>query len=274
MRYKNQLDSWFDRRSSHYIIEFERIRPENSENDDESDENIETFILDVISAPSFFKPEISETFFISFEALQNAEIMIINFNHRAFKHELKIISIEFLNAFHDSETSDSFVYVISDRYISDEFYGIMIDTKTSKLSTVDYEQYLAYKTMNDDVTINSIKAKAIYVQFEIGFILFIESINIPTSIDQIEFHIVKIDTSFLLCLADLNRLKIYFNNVKNVLISENKKMFSMIKRFEHSFFLWVGFLQIYFTQSFNINLCYLIERKIKQLHRRFEHFSL
>ena len=107
MRYKNQLGSRFDRRSSHYITEFEGIRPEDSENDDESNENIEAFILNVIFALSFFKPEISETFFISFEVLQNAEIMIINLNHRAFKHELKIISIEFLNAFHNSETFET-----------------------------------------------------------------------------------------------------------------------------------------------------------------------
>ena len=241
MRYKKQLNNRFDRKSSHYIIEFEGIRPENSENDDDkSNENIETFILNVIFASSFFKSEISETFFISFETLQDAEIMTINFNHRAFKHELKIISIESLNASHNPETfeaSDPFVYVVSDCYISDEFYEIMIDTKASKFSTADYEQYLAYKAINDNVTINSIKAEAIYVQFEIDSISFIKSINISTSIDQIEFHIIKIDTPFLLCLVDLDRLKIYFNNVKNVLISENKKTFSMIKRFEHSFFL-------------------------------------
>ena len=190
--------------------------------------------------------------------------MIINFNHRVFKHGLKIISIEFLNAFHNSETfeaSDPFVYVISDCYISDEFYGIMIDTRASKFSIIGYGQYLAYKTMNDDVTNNSIKTEAIYVQFGIGSISFIKSINILISIDQIKFHIIKIDTSFLLCLADLNRLKVYFNNVKNVLISENKKTFSMIKRFEHSFFLWIDFLQIYFMQSFNFNPCYLTDKK-------------
>ena len=273
VRYKNQLGSRFDRRSSHYITEFEGIRPENSENDDESDENIETFILNVISASSFFKPEISETFFISFEALQNAEIMIINFNHRVFKHELKIITIEFLNAFHDSEASDPFVYVISNRYISDEFYGIMIDTKTSKFSIVGYGQYLAYKAMNDDVAINSTKAGAIYVQFGIGSISSIGSINIPTPIGQIEFHIVKADTPFLLCLADLDRLKVYFNNVENVLVSKNKEAFSMIKRFGHPFLLWAGPLQTCLMQSLNFNPCYLTEGEIRHLHRRFGHPS-
>ena len=73
MRYKNQLGSRFDKRSFHYIIEFEGIRPESNENDDESNENIEAFILNVIFALSFPKPEISETFFTSFGTLQDAE---------------------------------------------------------------------------------------------------------------------------------------------------------------------------------------------------------
>ena len=198
---------------------------------------MKTFVLNAISEFSFSKVENSETFFTSFGALQDAEVMITNLSQRAFKHGLGIMSIESLKELHDSETSDPFAYVVSDRYTSDEFYGIMIDTSASKYSTVGYEQYLAYKAINDDATINFIKAGAIYVQFGIGFISSIKFINIATSIDRVEFHIVKTDTSFLLCLADLDRLKVYFNNVENVLISENKQTFSMIRRFGHPFLL-------------------------------------
>jgi hypothetical protein len=31
-----------------------------------------------------------------------------------------------------------------------------------------------------------------------------------------KFHVIKTDTSFLLSLADMNRLKVYFNNVENI----------------------------------------------------------
>ena len=198
---------------------------------------MKTFVLNAIFEPSFFKIENSETFFISFGALLNAKMMIINLNQRVFKHGLRIIEPLI---FHDFETSDSFAYVVSDRYISDEFYEIMIDTETFKYSIVDYEQYLAYKAIHE-INIDSTKTEAIYVQFEIGFISFIRSINIAIPIDRVEFHIVKTDTSFLLCLADLDRLKIYFNNVQNILISENKQgdkqAFSVIRRFGHPFFL-------------------------------------
>ena len=184
---------------------------------------MKTFVLNATFEFSFSKIENSETFFISFGALQNAKMMIINLNQRVFKHGLGII--EFL-IFHNSEASDPFAYVVSDRYISDEFYEIMIDTDVSKYSIVGYGQYFVYKTIHE-VNIDSIKTETIYVQFGIGFISFIGFIDIATSIDRVEFHIVKTDTSFLLCLADLDRLKVYFNNVQNTLVSENKT-FSVI----------------------------------------------
>ena len=41
--------------------------------------------------------------------------------------------------------SDSFIYITSKRYISDKFYGIMIDTGAFRQSTAGYRQYFAYK---------------------------------------------------------------------------------------------------------------------------------
>ena len=240
IKFKNNFIKRYDRRPNQYIIDFESIleMKEKEENDlNNPNEKMKTFVLNAISEPSFSKIENSETFFISFDALQNAEVMIINLNQRAFKHESGIIESLI---FDDFEASDPFAYVVSDRYISDEFYEIMIDTEASKYSTAGYGQYFAYKAIHE-INIDFIKTEVIYVQFEIESISSIKSINIATSIDRIEFHIVKIDTSFLLCFADLDRLKIYFNNVQNTLVSENKQgdkqVFSMIRRFGHSFFL-------------------------------------
>ncbi len=85
---------------------------------------------------------------------------------------------------------------------------------------------------------------------------------------------IKTNTSFLLSLADMNRLKVYFNNVENILfmIIKNRNL-SIIKRFDHDFLLWKNsyFLHSYITQSFNSNLCYLIDVQLRQLHKRFEH---
>jgi len=44
------------------------------------------------------------------------------------------------------------------------------------------------------------------VQFGIGSISSIGSIKVDTLIGTVEFHIVKVDTPFLLCLADMDNL--------------------------------------------------------------------
>ncbi len=90
----------------------------------------------------------------------------------------------------------------------------------------------------------------------------------------IEFHVIKVDTLFLLSLADMNRLKVYFNNVENLLIN-TIKILSIIRRFDHDFLLWKNShsLHSYIIQSFNSNFCYLTVVELRQLHRRFEHSS-
>jgi hypothetical protein len=90
-----------------------------------------------------------------------------------------------------------------------------------------------------------------------------------------KFHVIKTDISFLLSLADMNRLKVYLNNVENILImiTQNRKL-SIIWRFDHEFLLWKNFMQTYIDQSFDFYSCYLIETELRQLHRRFDHSSI
>jgi hypothetical protein len=75
----------------------------------------------------------------------------------------------------------------------------------------------------------------------------------------------------------MNRLKVYFNNVENILfmITKNRDL-SMIRRFDHDFLLWKNsyFLHSYIIQSFNSYLCYLTNVELRQLHRRFDHSSI
>jgi hypothetical protein len=44
------------------------------------------------------------------------------------------------------------------------------------------------------------------------------------------------------------------------MIIQNRKL-SIIRRFDHEFLLWRNFMQTYIDQSFDLNLCYLIETK-------------
>ena len=47
---------------------------------------------------------------------------------------------------------DPFIYIITEHYTLKEFYNIIINTNTSKKSTIGYRQYLIYKTTTDNNT--------------------------------------------------------------------------------------------------------------------------
>jgi hypothetical protein len=121
----------------------------------------------------------------------------------------------------------------------------MIDSSASTKSTVEYEQYLAFHKINSTIDLNLFEEETVNVQFEIESASSIESLTIDTLFEVVKFHVIKTDISFLLSLADINRLKVYFNNVTNSLIQMikifdelcKKRSFSIIRRFEHEFLL-------------------------------------
>ncbi len=136
---------------------------------------------------------------------------------------------------------DLFAYVMtSDRYTSKKFYGMMIDSGASAKSTAEYDQYLAFKKnkIDSSVDLNFSRAEAVSIQFGIESASSIESLTIDIPFEVVEFHVIKTDISFLLSLADMNRLKVYFNNVENILnmIIQNRKL-PVIRRFGHGFLL-------------------------------------
>ncbi len=113
----------------------------------------------------------------------------------------------------------------------------MIDSKASIRFIVDYEQYLVF-IKNILIDLNRTKTVTVNVQFEIESISLVESLIIDISFELIKFHVINTDTLFLISLANMNRLEIYFNNVENILfmIIKNKDL-SIIRRFDHDFLL-------------------------------------
>jgi hypothetical protein len=196
-----------------------------------------------------------ETFITSFDFVENAnaEIMITNLANRSLSHflinnlhismndqtshdlqidlnvQIDLKMINFSDLVHISmKNIDSFTYMIIDRYTSEVFYDIMIDSEISTRSTTEYDQYLAVKKNSTDSSadLNSVRADAVNVQFEIESILSLRSMIIDISIELMKIHVIKTDTSFLLSLADMNRLKVYFNNIENILfmITKNRSL--------------------------------------------------
>ncbi len=312
---KQKFKNRFFIRIDHYISEYERTNLSSSYSEDDSDTDLEEMkaLIMNLSSLSLFSNSDNlsnvETFIISFDLVQNAEMMIINLVNRSLSHflinnihicmnddqtandlqtDLKIFfSFSFVQTdlkmshFVDlvhicMKNIDFFTYVIIDRYTSQMFYDIMIDSDVSIRSIVDYEQYLAF-IKNISIDLNRIKTDTVNVQFEIESIASLKSLAIDISMRLVEFHVIKTNTSFLLSLADMNRLKFYFNNVENILfmIIKNRDL-SIIRRFEHDFLLWKNShsLHSYITQSFNSNFCYLTDVELRQLHKRFEHLFI
>ncbi len=287
-KFRNRFFNQMIKRINQYIFEYEETNSSSSYSEDDFDtdliDEMKTLIIN-LSTLSLISNKLSnaETFMILFDLVQNAEIMITNLANRSLNHFLinnLHISLKMFHSskFHFSDrihicmkNIDFLTYMIIDRYTSEMFYDIMINSKALIRLIVDYERYLAFIK---NILIDLIRAKteAINVQFEIESIFSLKLITIDISMRLVKFHVIKTNTCFLFNLADMNRLKVYFNNVENLLI-DKIKILSIIRRFDHDFLLWknFNFLHLYITQFFEFNSCYLIDIELRQLHRRFDH---
>jgi hypothetical protein len=240
-----------NKRIDQYIFEYEETNLSSSYSEDDSDidliDEMKTLIMN-LSALSLIFDNLSnvETFITFFDLVENAnvEIMITNLVNRSLNHflinnlHISMKMIHFSNFVHICmKNIDFFTYIIIDRYTFAVFYEIMINSKALIKSIVDYEQYLAF-IKNISIHLNRIKTDTVNVQFEIESISSAESLTIDISFELMKFQVIKTDTFFLLSLADMNRLKIYFNNVENILfmITKNRSL-SIICRFDHDFLL-------------------------------------
>ena len=100
---------------------------------------------------------------------------------------------------------DLFAYNITLYYTSIKFMGIIINTKASKYSIAGYSQFLTLQKINK-VQLNKSIRGTVSVQFRIGSISSISFIKVATLIGIVEFYIIKVNTPFLLYLADIDNL--------------------------------------------------------------------
>jgi hypothetical protein len=82
----------------------------------------------------------------------------------------------------------------------------------------------------------SIKGQVI-VQFEIGSISSIGTANIYTLISEVQFHIINANIPFLLCLVDIDKLQVYYNNIWDVLVTHTREV-PIVKYFKYAFLLY------------------------------------
>jgi hypothetical protein len=153
-------------------------------------------------------------------------------------------------------------------------------------------QFKALQRISNDVKLN--KSDRLVFKFEIEDTKSVDSIELEISLEMIICHIVEANIPFLLSLVDLDRLKVYFNNLTNELIQDSSTdilqigmkngrcqaqidmkndRYSMIRRYEHAFLLWKIPIHTLIVDFLAENPCFLTEVELRRLHRRFDHLS-
>ncbi len=93
-----------------------------------------------------------------------------------------------------------------------------------------------------------------------------------TPLGSITFHIVLVNTPFLLCLADMDKLGAFFNDITNEVISiQPAQRLPVIWKYDHAFLLWYTSVYTLAAESLVENPCYLTDVKLQHLHCRFGH---
>ncbi|KAF1969100.1 hypothetical protein BU23DRAFT_582872 [Bimuria novae-zelandiae CBS 107.79] len=112
-----------------------------------------------------------------------------------------------------------------DRYTRSVYQGILPDTGAANVSIVGKEQYLALIQEDLTVTMDTSTAGKTSIKFGKGSVtVSIGTAQIPTEIGKIDFEVLDAPTPFLLCLADMDRLKVYFNNTIDELVQGNVRI--------------------------------------------------
>ena len=134
----------------------------------------------------------------------------------------------------------------------------MVDTGAARISTTSKRQYQAYIKTFGLTRLDT--SNLVSIRFGVSDASLIRSITLDMLIRIAIFYIVDADTPFLLCLQDIDKMGIYYNNITNQIVHQNGT-YSVVRRFGHPFIIW----------SASTMVTYLTESELRQLHRRFGH---
>ena len=162
-------------------------------------------------------------------------------------------------------TQESSTFTL-DRYSSETFQGIMPDTGAAGVSTAGHPQFLALQKLDPNVQLDISTAGNHTIRFGKGSSLSEGTIWVATPFGTIPFQVVSANTPFLLCLGDMDRLGIRFDNLCNELI-QGKKRVPIVRRWGHPFLLL-------HQPEQSMAYHHLTETELRQLHRRFGHPSV
>ena len=111
----------------------------------------------------------------------------------------------------------------------------MLDIETSRISIAKYNQTKIFiKEFNTQF---NIFVRNIIARFGIENTKSVGKLFVNSFVDYIDFHVIQIDILFLLCIQNMDRLRIYLNNLKDQIILRDKFTISIIRLYEHPFLI-------------------------------------
>lgn len=150
------------------------------------------------------------------------------------------------------------------RYNDEYFYGVMIDTGCARASSGGLAQYRAYcRHVGEQEDID--KSKRVFCKFGISGKMSVGRARMKLPINHLvlEFclYIIDGDLPILLSLADMDKLGIFYNNLRDVLVHQHTNESTEVMRFfAHPFVRWNPLQHCFFTYT-----------ELKRLHKRFGH---
>jgi hypothetical protein len=149
----------------------------------------------------------------------NGQITIILLDNAAAAH-----GITGIDSFKKQKPrKESYLFVFYSRYDGNIFQGIMPDTGAAGIFTAGELQVKALQLKFPGVTMNSSTAGHKVKFGDNPESTFLGTIAVETPFGTICFAVMPTNTPFLLCLADMNRCGIYFNNINNTLVHNGKE---------------------------------------------------
>lgn len=159
------------------------------------------------------------------------------------------------------------------QYNDTKFKDLLINSSASTKSIIRLSQLKALPIIESTIKINNSKNHLAKFIFTISNTASLSHINLDTLIGLIIFYIVFVNTLFFLCLADINKLSVFFNNITNELVYE-KFIYLIVCRYGNAFLMWHTPIYLFVAESLNINLYYLIKIKLCCLHCCFGHLLI
>jgi hypothetical protein len=93
-----------------------------------------------------------------------------------------------------------------DRYVSSEFHGIMPDSGAARISSAGEQQVIALQREIPGITIDPSSVGTSTIKFRKGTTTVKGIVRVPTPLGTISFHVVPINTLFLMCLQDIDAI--------------------------------------------------------------------